>query len=163
MSDDIVLFPNVRPMMPAESDIEALARRTAVADQLQYLADMIRDNNLVIDPKGVVVGFVAENGDEPQIGCYGRMTWDEIHEVDMTINDHWRERYHREAYKQRVSTVARLRRYEAERTQEAAVYLDEHPWLCEHHGCSRRFKSEKAAKVHERTCWRKQADPGCVL
>lgn len=132
--------------------LRTVENRPALAKYLFELSQLVAQGSLVNAPYGVVVALI--NTDEPEILWAGAPSLQDLQDACHALNDKIYERRFKTTIK--ISTVKRIRE-ERERTKlMQEQYEDEHPWCCEHDGCKRRFKSERGAKQHEATCWRRK-------
>lgn len=152
MRDVVALHPG---RLPNFRDFETPAARAkrlqALSEFLRELATNIEQDNYVDDPHALLVAFLDHEG--PHITWQGITSWDELHEIIIDLNEQYGRRFGGPEQKQRA--VQRMRqRKEQDRLAEAA-YIHDHPWLCEF--CTRRFTTERGAKVHERACYQRKA------
>lgn len=132
-------------------ELRTVENRPALAKYLFELSQAISSGVLVNPPYATVVALI--NTDEPEILWAGSPSIQDLQDVRDALNDKiYAARYKVET---QTSTVKRLREERENNKRRQEEYEDAHPWICEHAGCKRRFKSERGAKQHEAKCWRR--------
>lgn len=131
--------------------------RVTVAKCLFDLSQQIARGDLEHQPYAVVVALVSPA--KVEITWTGIQTHDELTAVRMQLN----ETIHaNRARHEPRDMVQWSREQETRQRAEQDAYLAAHPWVCEAAPtCRKRFKSERGARIHERTChWLRQSHTG---
>ncbi|MDO8357272.1 MAG: hypothetical protein Q7U76_12855 [Nitrospirota bacterium] len=113
------------------------------------LSQHLSNGGMVTDAHAVLVAFIGPDG--PEVLWNGVANTEQLKEVGFALGDLLQDsRYaiHKE------STVERVRKNKQADKERERKYLEDHPWLCTGDRCTRRFKTERGAEIHERTCWR---------
>lgn len=131
--------------------LRTVSSRPSLAKYLFELSQMVASGTLVKAPYAIVVTLL--NADEPEVVWEGAPSVQDLEDAMYSIRDKIEEI--RFKVKKPKSTVKQMRESRERMTLEKMRYEDAHPWVCEHFGCKKRFKSERGAKQHEASCWRR--------
>lgn len=150
----VALHPaHARNFREYENAADRQARLTRFADYLRTFAGQIERDELAKDPHALLLAVIHADG--PEVSWIGVKDWNELREVSMELDDKYRDaRGAALGLKPGQSTVQRVRQSRRDSDLASQVYLDAHPWLCDH--CTRRFKTEAGTKIHERACNRRR-------
>lgn len=130
-------------------------KRQAVAELLNHLADLAATDTIEGGVRAAVVVLATDDG--PQIAWGGDVGWDDLTDAAAAVGTaHVTARWRPDADIQDEVRLRWEQRRAAFAAQEAERQegLASKPWVCS--ACPRRFRTERGAKQHERTCFQRR-------